>query len=167
MHKPLFKTKIIDRGNVFQKDCVTITTCVYMVVVEGGGNHLGHLRPRTNLNAAFQAGSAHFLRSSGWVCVCVLILKQLWNEVTYNSPIFVLQCFICCVLMKKVLETRELVSLNPAFPLQRRKLSRLEETCRDIIAFSEADSSWGGGGLPYDKVTFHLVKTTTAGGGLL
>lgn len=34
----------------------------------------------------------------------MLILKQLWNEVTYNSPIFVLQCFICCVLMEKDLE---------------------------------------------------------------
>lgn len=35
MHKPLFKTKIIDRGDVSQKDCVTITTCVDMVVGVG------------------------------------------------------------------------------------------------------------------------------------
>lgn len=50
---------------------------------------------------------------------CV-ILNWLWNGVEHNTHIFVLQYFICCVLMKKVM-------VNMGVSLPEYSLSTAEE----------------------------------------
>lgn len=90
---------------------------------------------------------------------CV-ILNWLWNGVEHNTHIFVLQYFICCVLMKR--GTWELVSLNIAFPLQRRKISRFRGNLPGFYCIFRCRKLWE---VYYDKVTFQLGKTARPRGG--